>query len=197
METQFLSIVLLPLTIVLSRIHGVLTSSIVGELCFDISGLKSTSYRMTDFVLSLTNPRWGKHILRYEETLRYAAFPQLDMSPEERECYKSGTHLEHMHEEVFKILDWLAKNKVKRIIKLKIPDRLINPHDDEEMAKQLEKFKVEILEWKVLDLSISAFGKETKTRIRGLYLYSSGNLGVIEHWFGPSGIPSLKNVSRL
>ncbi len=114
----------------------------------------------------------------------------------DRETFKENSHFEREHTEVFKVLKWLYDKGVKSIIKLKVPDRLVNPHNDLRMARQVERFKVEILDWKVLDLSISIFSVDVKGRIKELHLYSSGNRAVISHWFSPEGITSLKKVSH-
>ena len=148
--------------------------------------------------------------MEFEHTLKYVAFPQLDIRPAERETYKDNTNLGKQHNEVFKVLKWLKDTKkVKTIMKLIIPDRLINPHDDVEMAKWLATFGVEHLEWKAVDLCFTklrdAMNPETPAKeqektdrggIKSLHLYSSGNLAVIEHWFSKDGIERLDNVSR-
>jgi hypothetical protein len=172
-----------------------LTLSTVGDLCFDISAFNSASYSVSEFVDSLVRPSRQQAILAYEETLRYAEFPSLDLLVEEREVFSESSHLKHEHTEVFKILDWLKEKKVTTIIKLKVPDRLINAHDDMKMAEWVNYFNVKILDWKVLDLSISVLKKDTKQRLEELHLYSSGNRAVINHWFSAEGISSLTNVS--
>ncbi|KAI1486280.1 hypothetical protein F5X96DRAFT_655762 [Biscogniauxia mediterranea] len=166
-----------------------------GDPCFDMSRFSSGTYRVSTFVDSLLHSGTGK-LHSYEETLRYAEFPSLDMMVGDRETFKENSHFEHEHTEVFKVLEWLSKKGVKSIIKLKVPDRLVNPHDDQKMAELVETFEVEILDWKVLDLSISIFSEKVKNRIKELHLYSSGNRAVISHWFSQEGIQSLKNVSH-
>lgn len=147
--------------------------------------------------------------MKFERILKYVAFPQLDIKPTERETYKDNTHLEKPHDEVFKVLKWLKDTKnVQRIMKLIIPDRLINPHDDSTMAKYLKEFGVEELEWKALDLCFTNLrdamnpempeqgqGGTGRSGIKSLHLFSSGNLAVIEHWLSKDGIQSLENVS--
>lgn len=167
----------------------------VGDLCFDISTLTSATFRVSDFVYSLTKSNRGQHLLSYEKTLRYAEFPPLDMIVEERESFKDGGYLRSNHTEVFSIFDWLEEKGVETIIKLKVPDRLVNPHDELKMAQAVEKFKAEVLDWKVPDLSISTLADDTKQQITALNLYSTGNRAVISHWFSPEGIYQLKRVS--
>ena len=150
---------------------------------------------MSTFVDSLISASRSRDLLKYEHTLRYVDFPPLDLMAEEREVFKENTHFTRRHDEVFRILNWLWDDKgVERIIKLRIPDRLVHPHDDFVMAEKLEDFGVEILDWKVLDLSIASLKDSTKGRIRELHLYSSGNRAVINHWFGRDGIGKLTKV---
>lgn len=157
-----------------------------------MSPFNFASDRMSDFVDGLIRQSRRQKLLWYEETLRYAEFPSLDMMVEERERFAENSHLKQDHDEVFRILEWLRKTqKVKTIIKLKVPDRLVNPHDDRKMAKMVDDLKVEVLDWKVLDLSISSLEKDTKERLKELHLYSSGNRAVIQHWFGSDGIRTL------
>lgn len=85
---------------------------------------------------------------------------------------------------------------VQTIIKLKVPDRLVNPHDEKTMAKAVKDFKVEIFDWKVLDLSLSVFDPDAKEKIKELHLYSSGKRSAISHWFGPEGFKSMKKVRK-
>ncbi|KAI5924907.1 hypothetical protein F4810DRAFT_102221 [Camillea tinctor] len=169
-----------------------------GDLCFDISRFSSGTYRVSTFVDSLILHSGTQRLLSYEQTLRYAEFPPLDMMAGDRETFKENSHFKHEHTDVFKVLKWLREKGVRSIIKLKVPDRLVNPHNDQKIAEHVKMFEVEILDWKILDLSISIFkDKEVKDRIRELHLYSSGNRAVISHWFSDEGIKSLKKLESL
>lgn len=170
---------------------------IVNDLCFDISRINSSTYQVSDFVDSLIyqDEVEDRRVHRYEETLKYVEFPPLDMMEAGREPYKQNSYLRKDHEEVFRILDWLYSRGVRKIIKLKVPDRLVNPHDDVRMADYVERFEVEVLDWKVLDLSISVF-KDRKHELEEIRLYSSGRRSVIDHWFNKDdGVESLPKVS--
>jgi hypothetical protein len=175
--------------------------ALVNELCFDLSRFNSKVYRLSHFVRSLIDHRENADLLSYESTLRYVEFPALDLKIDDRETYGDGVHVEHA--EVFKILDWLGAetNKggkgVNEIIELTVPDRLVNPHKETRIGKYAEKFKVEVLDWRFLDMSISVFGKATKERIRELHLYASGKLAVIRHWLSEEGLATLPNLTEL
>ncbi|KAL1889130.1 hypothetical protein Sste5346_009076 [Sporothrix stenoceras] len=60
---------------------------------------------------------------------------------ERREVFKESTNFKKEHDEVFQILDWLAVKGVTKIIKLVVPDRLVNPHDELEMARYVRNFQ--------------------------------------------------------
>lgn len=181
----------------------------VRELCFDISRFNSKLYSVSDFVHSLIHHSESKALLSYEETIRYAEFPALDLKIDERDTFGDNTYLPVQHTEVFDILTWLWQQKgVRRIVELKVPDRLVNPHSEERIAKFVDMFEVERLDWRCLDLSLSVFGScvasdrtkvtdETKIndKIKELHLYSSGRRAAIDHWLGSGGIPTLTKAS--
>ncbi|KAF4460275.1 hypothetical protein FALBO_12951 [Fusarium albosuccineum] len=173
----------------MEQLSDIVYKSDVRDVCFDMSHINSASYRVSDVVDSMIRQNQSQKHLNYEKTLRYAEFPPLDMLSDERETFKESSHLKHPHTEVFRILDWLREKKnVDIIIELRVPDRLINPHDDKEMADWVNKFQVTVLDWRVLDLSISVLDKDTKDRIEKLHLYSSGNRAVVSHWFSSEGL---------
>ncbi|XXH00918.1 hypothetical protein Hte_007269 [Hypoxylon texense] len=175
----------------MKMLSAIFHKSDVGELNLDLSRYNSATFPISTFVDSLVSH--GK--LSYEQTLRYVEFPPLDMTVANRETVKENAHLEHEHIEVFKVLNWLMKRGVRSIISLKVPDRLVNPHNDLRIAKVVERFGVETLDWKVLNLSISIFKPKVKCIIKELHLYSSGNRAVVNHWFSDEGIKSLKKAS--
>ncbi|KAJ2995553.1 hypothetical protein NUW58_g1242 [Xylaria curta] len=112
----------------------------------------------------------GQTLFPYEQTLLYAEFPQLDGTVAERENFTASSHSKRQNNEVFRILHWLKAVKgVDTIIKLKVPDQLVNPHDELQMAKMMEMFRVEFLDWKVLDFQYA-------------------------HRFSSEGIPTLRRV---
>jgi len=185
----------------------------VRELCFDISRINFKSYRVSEFVRSLVSHSENEGLLLYERTIKYVRFPAMDMHPDEKEVRFSDmvTTRNVEHREVFDVLDWLKQKKeVMSIIELKVPDRLVKPHDELKIAKYVIDFQVEILDWRFLDMGLSTFEEiedkrnkkkksnkkdDVKGRIRGLHLYSSGKRAVISHWMSPEGLPSFSNVS--
>jgi hypothetical protein len=161
-------------------------------LCFDLSRFNSKSYRLHDFAESLINHQENAQLLSYEPLIKYAEFPALDLHPDDKES--SGDEMSREHREIFAILDWLRKNKqVNAILELQVRDRLFNPHDEDQIAKYVDDFKVEILNWRFLDLSVSVF-ERSRERLKGLHLYSSGKQAPVSHWFSKEGLKSLPNV---
>lgn len=168
------------------------------ELCFEISQFNSKAYRVSEFVHSLINHRENSNLLSYEPTIKYARFPALGVHVDDKEEIGKSTREEHR--EVFDALHWLREDKgVETILELAVPDRLVNPHNEVEIAKVVDEFKVERLNWRYLDLSLSVFqedGNAIKPRIRELHLYSSGKRAAISHWFSDEGLITLVNVSK-
>ncbi|KAI9167901.1 subtilisin-like protein [Paramyrothecium foliicola] len=180
-----------------SELSDILHESKVGELCFDLSQVNSAIFSISNLVDSWTSQRSNQKLLKYEKTLRYVEFPPLDLMEADRDTPKGNSHFQSKHTEVFRILDWLAKRDVDTIIKLKVPDRLVNPHDAIGMAERVGAFKVKKLDWRVLDLPLSVFKDDAKDRIDELHLYASGNRAVVSHWLSQEGITSFKNLKTL
>lgn len=167
----------------------------VNELCFDLSRFNSQAYPVSHFVRSLIHHSENVNLLSYEHTIKYAEFPALDLNPEHTESFGPEGLVEHT--EVFEILEWLRKVKrVQEIIQLKVPDRLVSPHNEKGIATLVRDFRVEVLDWRFLDMSISIFEDvETRERIKELHLYSSGKRAAISHWLSAEGVRSLEKVS--
>lgn len=76
----------------------------------------------------------------------------------------------------------------------------MNPHDEVIIGTYVKQFEVEVLNWRLLDLSLSIFKSSEPSendalqRIRELHLYTSGKRAVINHWLSENGIRTLTNV---
>lgn len=133
-------------------------------------------------------------LLTYEPTIKYVRFPALDVHRDYKETI--GDISGHEHREVFDTLHWLKTVKdVTSVIELKVPDRLLNPHNEREIAKTVGDFNVEVLDWRFLDMGLSIFQKTARKNLRGLHLYASGKRAVISHWFSKEGLESFPKVS--
>ncbi|OPB45726.1 hypothetical protein A0O28_0092920 [Trichoderma guizhouense] len=179
----------------MQQLLEIFRDSEVEELCFDLSRFNSKKYLVSDFVRSLISHQDNPDLLSYEHTLKYAEFPNLDAKDDEKEIFGDDVHYEHA--EVFLILDWLRNDKkVREIIELTVPDRLVNPHNEVKIPNYVKFFQVQILNWRFLDLSITVLpDQETKERIKELHLYASGKRAAISHWTSENGILTLPNVS--
>ena len=92
------------------------------------------------------------------------------------------------------VLGWLKTGRqVQKIIELKVPDSLQEPHTEDTIIQSIKDFKVEILDWKRLDLSIDCVF-EAAEHVQKLHLYGSGNFATISHWTGVEGVCILKDV---
>ena len=104
-------------------------------------------------------------------------------------------------DEVSKVLIWLKDVKdggiknVRKIYHLVVPDYLDDPHTEEAIEEAIKPFKVEVFDWRRLDLSIDSVEAGAPT-VRHLSLYSSGNKAALSHWFGPDGIRKLTQVTN-
>ncbi|KAI0099044.1 hypothetical protein GGR51DRAFT_576438 [Nemania sp. FL0031] len=166
----------------------------VADISLDLSQFNSKFFPFTQLVKSLVRYKGEFKIAsyRYEPTLRYVDFPALDFNGHDRRVdgYQS-------HSEVFDLLNWLqTEHGVDEIIRLKVPDRMFNPHDERTIAQMVKRFQIQVLDWRFLDLSISVF-LELKPEVdclRSIHLYASGKRAVVSHWLSPQGILSLPNV---
>jgi hypothetical protein len=164
-----------------------------GLTCFDISTFTPRLSSVDDFIRSLRSvldENSDRH-LKFEEVLRYADFPSLDLPPWD-------TNVEKTHREIFDALMWLRKKKVRKIMALKVLDRMYRPHDEKAIAIRTRVFEVEKLDWRYLDMAISYLSDpdlhNSPERLTELHLYSSGKRAAVDHWIGPNGVRVLKKV---
>ncbi|KAL6790270.1 hypothetical protein GGI42DRAFT_358914 [Trichoderma sp. SZMC 28013] len=171
----------------------------------DLSTIREQSIAGDDSNLYSEN----ETLLSYEETIHYAEFPALDLKGDDKQTFVDNTYLTVQHTEVFDPLTWLRDQKgVKRIVELKVPDRLINAHEETCIAEFVESFEVEHLDWRCLDLSLSVLGSSVtgssssnadermiNDKIKELHLYSRGRTAAIDYWLEDDGIPILAKES--
>ncbi|KAM0664055.1 hypothetical protein ACQRIU_007056 [Beauveria bassiana] len=139
---------------------AVLRESRENEINFDMSRLLIEGTSVADFVTSLTRDEKSYNLIRYEETIRYAQFPVLDLGTQSQTVAAQNlqrSYLQRAHREILDMLDWLAKHGVRRIITLRVPDRMAHPHDELEISQAVRRFRVEELDWRILDLSLNIF----------------------------------------
>ncbi|TAQ91027.1 hypothetical protein B7494_g628 [Chlorociboria aeruginascens] len=179
----------------MKTIAKVFRESELGQICFDLSRFASRLYSVDEFVQSLlaVGEESERH-LKFEEVLRYADFPALDLDVWDK---KGPEWRLQVHDEVFRALTWLKERGVRKIKKLKVLDRMYSPHDEQTIAMWVRELKVSELDWRHLDMSLSYFSAKTKKQLTDLHLYSSGKTAAVDHWLGPKGIRTLKNLKNL
>ncbi|XDG09918.1 hypothetical protein ABKA04_009533 [Annulohypoxylon sp. FPYF3050] len=117
--------------------------------------------------------------IEFERILKYVHIPYFVGLPGKK------------RDEAISILKWLKLCKgVRRVFEVSVNDCRHCPSTEEDIETALQGLKVQHLDWKRTDLSITSIAKVAKD-LKTLYLYSSGNLGAIDHWLGSNGINTL------
>ena len=99
--------------------------------------------------------------------------------------------------EAERILQWLRrKKKVSEIIRLRVPGSTPRAETEEVIESALEGISVDVLDWRVLDLSIDIILRGRTRDVQELHLYSSGNWGVLQQWSGVEGVTLLQKVRK-
>lgn len=122
---------------------------------------------------------------RFEMVLKYVAFPELT----NLEPFMGAEDVTKDHREVMDVFEFLTSRGVQQILNLSVKDRLYCPHTDEDVAAYVNTFGVRVLKWKKLDIYLKDLDATT---IEELYLYSSGNRSVHDHWL--SQLPRFQQV---
>lgn len=130
--------------------------------------------------------------IKFEPTLRYVQFPNLDLvAPiSESPLYYPP------RDEVPTVLAWLRMKGVTEIVELKVDDSLTHPHTEEMIEESIRNFKIQKLDWQRLDIAIKSI-KDYAPNLQSLHLYGSGNWGVIEHWTGSEGVVGLTSLQEI
>lgn len=77
------------------------------------------------------------------------------------------------------IFQWLRDNGVKKILTAIVLDNIEPSHSDAAIENSLKDFKVEVWDWKKLDLNSDVIANSTNGAVREISLYSSGNNAVL------------------
>jgi hypothetical protein len=107
--------------------------------------------------------------------------------------------LSTMSEPIKNLFDNLShKFEIKRIVRLFAKDNVNDPIDDRLIAKWVEDFSVEQLDWRKRDMDISPLlemAEHRKGSLRVLTLYTAGHWGIIYHWLSSDGLVAIPGVS--
>jgi hypothetical protein len=90
------------------------------------------------------------------------------------------------------IFKWLRKEKVETIYAVTVIDSSEPSHSDAAIESALRGFKVEIWDWKKLDLNCDVIAACTEGAVREMSLYSSGNNAVLMGWSSEDGLRCIK-----
>lgn len=141
-----------------------------------------------------TEDEFKKHFshLKFDTALQYVAFPQVELIQDD-DPYNSR---QRSRKDMVTLFQWLRDKGVKRIIKVIVDDLRKPCHSDEDIEKALNKFEVEILDWRKLDLCPVTVSKAS-TSLREIHLQWSGRNTVLRGWSECEGLaktPSLKAI---
>jgi hypothetical protein len=185
-------------------------------------------WEFEETMLYLTLPDLGRVNSTYSQI-----FPEVFLPPSRRKGQKLHSGLivsvgSPASRTISRLLDWLHDVKgVKSIVELKIPDDHAWPLSEPlVLRKLLKKFAVRRVDWRKLDLDLSALTvthypisplnrssietgapkvKESEAasdasfleNLREIRLYSSGNWGVLYHWASSDGLKKFPKVRQL
>lgn len=176
----------------------------MNEITLPLSQFNAQQFNFSDFISGLTGNWEGEttkasqlQCLKFERVLKSVDFP--DLNGQFGASVVDDVRKDHHEIEV--ILNWLSKEKgVEEIISLKVPDRLHSPHRDCSVRRFVQKYKVETLDWRKLDLYLVDYDgnwaplpHDWAASLQKLTLYSSGNTAVHDHWM--SQLRLFKSVS--
>ncbi|KAL1855204.1 hypothetical protein Daus18300_011205 [Diaporthe australafricana] len=102
--------------------------------------------------------------------------------------------------EFYLIFGWLSKRQVSKVIEVVVYDFETNErksHSDQAIAKCLQGFKVEIWDWKRMDIPTHIIFEACKDHVRTLYLYCSGLKAVLESWASVTGLVRLEKLETV
>ncbi|GAB1310726.1 hypothetical protein MFIFM68171_00936 [Madurella fahalii] len=174
--------------------------------------------------------RFGADIrsgFKYDSVLQYVTFPHVEVQ-------QTGRHAEEESEQegesqpekplgrkdMVYFFSWLYRKGVRHIIRVSVEDSP-NPsgkvHSDQSIQESLERFVVECLDWKKMDLDPETIlhvsskvekeapgpanaeetGVEPARPLRELYLRWSGNNVVLRGWNEREGLAMLPNLERI
>lgn len=144
---------------------------------------------------------WG--YLRFETILQHVDLPNLSILGGENLLTPFSSASEPSPDireligrvDIVKILHWLRRKGVGKILELTVTDDESEPHYDEAIEAALKGFGIEILNWQKLDLCSDVLYNAV-TDVRKLYLYSSGNSDVLKGWSSENGLERLPKVNH-
>ena len=140
----------------------------------------------------------GLDHLKFEDILQYVALPslRLEKKPATTKIRKTSRSDGKGRSDMVFLFNFLRHKKVQRIIRVIVDDMSEPAHSDEAIEAALAGFKVEIWDWRKLDLCTEtilavAFDAEE------VCLYWSGNNAVLRGWSEAGGLPLLRKLKKV
>ncbi|KAH6715880.1 hypothetical protein BKA61DRAFT_334368 [Leptodontidium sp. MPI-SDFR-AT-0119] len=140
----------------------------------------------------------GLDHLKFEDILQYVALPSLHLEkkPATTKLRKTSRSDGKGRSDMVFLFNFLRHKKVQRIIRVIVDDMVEPAHSDEAIEAALAGFKVEIWDWRKLDLCTetilaAAFDAEE------VCLYWSGNNAVLRGWSEAGGLPLLRKLKKV
>ncbi|KAH6636217.1 hypothetical protein F5144DRAFT_170863 [Chaetomium tenue] len=134
--------------------------------------------------------------LEFDQSLKYVYFRHGKINPNTKSpCSYVDKSLGGCQGMVF-FFGWLRRQGVSRILSVTVEDHGPQTHSDEAIEKAIGDFKVEVLDWKKVDLDAGVLHR-VGGHLREVHLQWSGNNSALRAWSGPSGlwaIPTLEKV---
>ncbi|RAH68474.1 S8 family peptidase [Aspergillus aculeatinus CBS 121060] len=141
----------------------------------------------------------GLEYLCFEDTLQYVALPRLELTKKVQSVDSRFARVrnslpdgEGRRDMVF-MFDFLRKKGVSRILRVIVDDTTSPAHNDEAIEQALGGFRVELWDWRKIDISLDTI-ISVALDVREVYLYWSGNNAVLRGWSDHSGLAQLKSL---
>ncbi|KAM7199713.1 hypothetical protein V8F20_005583 [Naviculisporaceae sp. PSN 640] len=144
----------------------------------------------TDLERFVKNFRPRSQCFEFSDMLSYVRLPDMSIGDPEKTS-----------KAIIELFDNLAQLfKVSKIVKLEAKDNPAHPMDDVEIARIVDRFSIEELDWAKYNLDLDALTPNTAdhtSSLRKLRLYSTGHWGVLYHWLSEEGIFSFEGLKEV
>ncbi|KAH0562507.1 hypothetical protein GP486_002799 [Trichoglossum hirsutum] len=136
--------------------------------------------------------------LKFEDVLQYVALPsmQLEKKPVSKLLKRPHKVDGKGRNDMVFLFNFLRNKGVKRIIRVIVDDTLEPAHSDEAIEKALGGLKIEIWDWRKIDLCTETVVTAAPDTTE-LCLYWSGNNAVLRGWSEPGGLKLLKKLKKV
>ncbi|RYP93507.1 hypothetical protein DL770_000391 [Monosporascus sp. CRB-9-2] len=136
----------------------------------------------------------GLSHLKFENILQYVALRRMEL--EKKVIQKPPKPSGKGRRDMVFIFDFLRKKSVDRVIRIIVDDTLEPAHSDEAIEDALRDLKVEIWDWRKMDLCTETIFTAAPDA-REVYLYWSGNNAVLRGWSEPEGLNRLAKLEKV